>query len=208
VSRRPKTFAELLEPREYVWPKRGDRLLRATDDWEKAVTFSAPAFDRHVHIWAGYMRAGDALVEEAERESVDRDFLVYPILFVYRHGLELAIKWTIEQYGRYVDVYLDHQNLNHNLWQLWGLCKQVIVGVGDNDEDDDLSAVEQVVKDFHDLDKNAMAFRYSRNKDGTTIMLPNTPIDLGNIQRVMEAVDHFFSGVDGQLDAYTSAADW
>jgi hypothetical protein len=73
------------------------------------------------------MRAGAALVEEAERESADRHFLVYPILYNYRHGLELAIKWTITQYGRYVGVYLDYPNINHNLWISWGLCKQVII---------------------------------------------------------------------------------
>jgi hypothetical protein len=154
------------------------------------------------------MRAGEALVEEAEHESADRNFLVYPILFNYRHGLELALKWTIAQYGSYVDVYLDKQNIDHNLWYLWRLCKQIIIDLSDDEEDDDLRAVERIVKDFHDLDKNALAFRYSRTRDGGTILLPDAPIDLRNIQRVMEAVDNFFSGVDGQLDAIASAADW
>jgi hypothetical protein len=79
---------------------------------------------------------------------------------------------------------------------------------GEDDGDDELGAVEQVVKDFHDLDKNAMAFRYTRNKDGTTILLPDTLIDLRNIQMVMEAVDNFFSGADGQLNAIASAAEY
>jgi hypothetical protein len=30
-------------------------------------------------------------------------------------------------------------------------------------------------------------------------MLPDEPIDLGNLQRVMEAVDNFFKGADGML---------
>jgi hypothetical protein len=125
-------------------------------------------------------------------------------LFNYRHGLEVAIKWTIEQYGSYVDVYLE--NINHNLWHLWRLCKKVIVGLGsDEEEADDLSAVEQIVKDFHDLDKNATAFRYSHNKDGTTISLPDTSVDLRNIQRVIEAIDHFFIGVENNLGAIASA---
>src|SRR5260370_22626409 len=206
---RAKTFSDLLNPGPFLWPKKGDRLLRPGDDWDKQVSFSPHAFDRHVHIWSGYMRAGAALVGEAERESVDRHFLVYPILFNYRHGLELAIKWVIEQYGRYAGVSLGADALDHNLWKLWKLCKRVIVEVGSaGEEDEALHSVEQIVKDFHDLDKTATAFRYSKNKDGATIKLPDNAIDLGNVKRVMEAIDNFFSGVDVQLDANSSAADW
>jgi len=206
---RAKTFSELLNPDAFLWPKKGDRLLRSTGDWNKQVSFSPDAFDRHMHIWSGYMRAGAALVEEAERESVDRHFLVYPILFNYRHGLELAIKWVIGQYGRYADVSLGPDGVDHDLWKLWKLCRRVITAVGsEGEEDEALHSIEQIVKDFHDLDKTATAFRYSINKDGATIKLPDTAIDLSNVRRVMESVDNFFAGVDGQLDANSSAADW
>lgn len=205
MSRRAKSFSEILSQQclwpQYLWPKRGDRLLRATDDRDKAVTFSSRAFDRHVHIWSGYMRAGAALVEEAEREAVDRHFLVYPILFNYRHGLELAIKWIIERYGGYVSLTLDRTDLNHDLWSLWTLCKKVFIEIEGSEvvSDGTFKAVEQIVKDFHDLDKTGIGFRYSNNKDGLTIKLPDTPIDLGNVKNVMEAVDNYFSGVDGYL---------
>ena len=72
-----------------------------------------------------------------------------------------------------------------------------------------LQAVEQIVKDFHDLDKYAVALRYSKNKDGATILLPDEPVDLGNMQRVMEGVDNFFKGADGMLsDILSSAPDY
>jgi hypothetical protein len=70
-----------------------------------------------------------------------------------------------------------------------------------SDDDEPLKAVEQVVKDFHDLDREAIAFRYSRKTNGVTILLPDQPIDLENVPHVMEAVDHFFKGVDGILSA-------
>ena len=187
-------------PPKLSWLKQGDRLLPASDDWDKAVTFSPHGFDRFVHIWSGYVRAGDALVDAAERQSVDRHFLVYPILFNYRHGLELAIKWIIEQYGAYVEVHLDANDRNHDLWNLWKLCKQVLIEIGgERIGSEGLAAVEQIVKDFHDIDKSGVAFRYSRNKDGATIQLPKTPVDLLHIQQVMEGVDNFFTGADGVL---------
>jgi hypothetical protein len=91
--KRAKTFAEILESAQSRrWPKKGDRLLRPSNDWDRAVDFAHQPVSRHVHIWGGYMRAGAALVEECGKDSVDRYFLVYPILFNYRHGLELAMK--------------------------------------------------------------------------------------------------------------------
>ncbi|MHA1537912.1 MAG: hypothetical protein ACTSUD_10175 [Alphaproteobacteria bacterium] len=74
-------------------------------------------------------------------------------------------------------------------------------------EDESIPAVEQVIKDFHDLDEFALAFRYSRDKNGALISLPDGMIDLENIRNVMEAVSHFFDGADGQLDANSSTVD-
>jgi hypothetical protein len=183
AKKRPQTFgdvvdfSDLLDLSDYTWPKKGDRLLRSTDDWERAVTFSPHAFDRHVHIWTGYTRAGGALVAEAEREPAERDF--------------------------------DSDSRDHNLWQLWKLCKTVILRLGSEGEDDEgLRAVEQLVKDFHDLDKDGTAFRYSNTKTGMTIELPDKPIDVQHIRCMMEAVDHFFAGVDGQLHTNAGNIDW
>jgi hypothetical protein len=39
-----------------------------------------------------------------------------------------------------------------------------------------------VVKDFHDLDKGSLSFRYAQDKNGMTIRLPNEPFDLQNIK--------------------------
>ena len=206
----PKTFVEICESTgSYRWPTKGDRLFRVSDNWDRGVEFSAHPVLRHIHIWSGYIRAGAVLIEECARGSVDRHFLVYPILFNYRHGLELAMKWIIDRYGRYAGVRLTEAEHDHDLWGLWKYCKQVIVEVGSGGEDDEvLRVVEQIVKDFHDLDKSAMAFRYSTNKKGTTIKLPDTSMDLENIRDVMEAVDNFFTGADGQLDENSSAVDW
>lgn len=209
-KRRPKTFLEIAEgASDFRWPKKGDRLLRASNDWNKAVEFTEAPVERHVHIWTGYMRAGAALIDASEQEATDRHFLIYPILFNYRHGIELAMKWVIGQYGHYADVRLGADELDHDLWKLWKACRKVIVELGSSGEADEaLQAVQQVIKDIHDLDKGAMAFRYSTNKGGIAIRLPSHPIDLQHLRDVMEAVDNFFSGVDGELDANVSASDW
>ena len=151
------------------------------------------------------MSAAAALIDACEKDRPERQILIYPILFNYRHGIELAMKWIIVTYGRYSSAEIGEIE-HHDLWQLWKLCRQVIIEVGS--EDESILVVEQVIKDFHDLDKTALAFRYSRDKNRALIALPEGMIDLENIRDVMEAVGHFFDGADGQLGANSSTVDW
>jgi hypothetical protein len=199
----PKTFTEILTI-PHLWPKKGDRLLRSSEDWDASATFSRHQLSRDAHIWDGYMTAGAALIDEAERRPIDRSVLVYPILFNYRHGLEAAMKWTIERYGGYFEIGLDEKD--HNLWTLWVVCKKILIEA--DGDDDDILVVEQIVKDFHEVDKYAMAFRYSKNKNGATIPLPDKRVDLENIQRVMEAVDNFFTAADCVLGEHCANAPY
>lgn len=192
---------------EFKWPKKGDRLLRDENNWQRAVTFTEHEIARDVHIWDGYMQAGAMLVEECQsNERAPRHELVYPILFCYRHGLELAIKWIINRYGRYTDISAEDY-AHHNLWQLWKVCKKIIIDVGSDGGMESLMAVEQVVKDFHDLDEGSFSFRYSMDKKGALVRLPNVPFDLTNIKDVMEAVNNLFVGADGELDNSSSISD-
>lgn len=203
MSEKDNEFNALLD-QPLRWPKAGDRLLKGADSWDQGIEFSQDEISRNAEIWAGYMRAGDALLETCEREPHDRHFLIYPALFSYRHGLELAMKWVIDRYGGYARD-APAVPLSHNLWHLWELCRRVIVDVGSDGENEALLAVEQVVKDFYDLDRSAIAFRYSYDKQKTMVSLPGGTFDVPHIRGVMEGVGHFFEGVDGQLDYNASA---
>ena len=189
----------------YRWPKKGDRLLMQSQDCENAAEISSDVISRHVHIWDGNMRAGAVLIGACGENNPDRHSLIYPILLNYRRAIELAMKWIIFMYGRRATVQIDDYE-HHDLWKLWCLCKLIIVEFGS--EDEAIPVVEQIIKDFHDLDGSGQAFRYAYSKAGTLVELPNYPIDLPHIQDVMEGIGHFFDGADAQLDGHCSAADW
>jgi hypothetical protein len=121
------------------------------------------------------------------------------VFIVFFSLIVIIFAWLFRLAG----VALDE--LDHDLWSLWNKCKKILETAPHPDPDEAASAVEQIVKDFHDLDRNALAFRYSKNKKGTAILLPDKPIDLQNVQHVMEAVDRFFTGADGMLSDILSA---
>ncbi len=202
MKKRPKTFLEILE-QEHRWPRKGDRLLSRSSDWSRGVEFTSHPISKHVHLWDGYMSAGAGLIELCTQNGYEheRHTVIYPILFNYRHGLELAMKWIIMMYG---GEGMKGVAEDHNLWALWKQCRSIISHYGPSDEEAD-DAVEQVVKDFHDLDKAGITFRYGWGKDGREIRLPDHLVDLENIRDVMAGVAGFFNGLDGWLDDLKSA---
>jgi hypothetical protein len=97
------------------WPEAGDRLLSPGYD-----TFLAEGADeRSFRLLRGYKRAGDVLVQSALTHRYDRDSLVFPALFNYRHYIELALKAIVEEHGTFAGVALGTKN--HELPELWKL---------------------------------------------------------------------------------------
>jgi len=176
-------------------------LLRKSDNWNEAVTFSDQAVSRHVQIWSGYMRAGDALIDVCDHSALERNELIYPILFCYRHALEMAMKWIVRRYGSFAGV--PAPELDHDLWQLWRACKAIFEFSGE-DVDGTSEVVEKIIKEFHDLDSGSLSFRYSVSRNGILIRLPEGLIDLANVRDVMKGMANFFDGADAWLNELAS----
>jgi hypothetical protein len=191
---------------DFRWPCPDDRLVRKAVDWRNAITFSDYPTQRHALILDGYFRAAHALVDHCGTKMYKRQTMIYPILFCYRHALEMAMKWIVGSYGDHYGVSLPE--LDHNLWHLWQACRAIFTQVDDESAAVGTSTVEKLLKEFHDLDTSAEAFRYPvKKKDGSLIPLPDIAIDLINLREVMEGLEHFFSGADGYLDHLRSASD-
>ena len=126
--------------------------------------------------------------------------MVYPILFVYRHAIELAMKWILTMHGDYDANDITH----HDLWQLWKRCRHVIDTAG-GDGDGSTDIVETSIKKMHDLDKSAVAFRYGIDKNNNPPKLPEGLYDLENIRDVMTGVGHFFGCTYGMLSDLAGA---
>ena len=65
-----------------------------------------------------YQKGGDELVEVAKRTPRTADTLIYPILYCYRHYLELRLKSLIRDTSSLLDVPRDPP-ANHDLRALW-----------------------------------------------------------------------------------------
>jgi hypothetical protein len=149
------------------------------------------------------MLAGEKLVEACLLDRHQRHYLIYPILFNYRHGIEIAMKWTLNRYGRFASIY--EYDKNRRLIELWEACKIVMAEVGGDTDQEVDDAVESIIRELDKIDPGSLAFRYAETKAGADIKLPPYAVDLENLRDVMKGIDHFFNGLDGLLDTNSSS---
>jgi hypothetical protein len=198
-------MAKISESLETRWPRPDDRLLGKAGSWNSAIAFSDNPAERHALMLKGYFRAGDVLVDSCLKNLNEGHTLIYPILLCYRHALEMTMKGILDSYGHHYGVAAPKPN--HSLLLLWEACKAIFTQIDDEGAAISTSAVEKLIKEFHDLDARAEAFRYPEKKDGTLIDLPDYPFDLIGLRDVIEGLKNFFSGADGYLNHLCSASD-
>lgn len=115
----------------------------------------------------GYKIAAQTLVEKVLSRQSDVDYLVYPIIFLYRHYIELRLKEIIEHGSELLD--LDNKiPTHHEIMTLWtaGGARGIVLEVWPDDSGDDLKAMEETLKEFARYDQVASTFRYPVDTKG------------------------------------------
>jgi hypothetical protein len=153
------------------------------------------------------------LIQDVLGHQHECDFLVYPIVFLYRHHVELAIKriiscvpWVLRR-----DLTVDeksHLENTHKLEILWGdlepmfasICKAVN---WDKPKVADLQGVREYIRQLSEVDPSSENFRYWKPKRGK----PAIPERLRsfNIRHFSEMMGRLADFLEA-LDAATTAA--
>lgn len=186
------------------WPKPDDQPFVIDDDpWANA-NLKADSFSRLVFMIQGYKKAADLMVDAAEESPRDRDKLVFPIVFNYRHFVELSLKYQIATFGHTVGI--DAIWDTHNLGRLWECFEKVLAEYGTDDPDEIDPEMRRMVAEFAKLDELSFSFRYPRERNGNPVELSRDAIHLPTLKNVMNNFSGYFSGSDGYLSALQSAS--
>lgn len=191
------TFTDLLN-KPFRWPASGDCLFTSAENWWQNAAVAGDTFTRMVLIEDGFKRAAELLVDKAAEDNYQGSTLIYPIVFCYRHSLELALKYVIATYGRSAGIMPNTKS--HDLDVLWPVCRRVIEHFDRTHDNPDLNAVEECVAEFAKIDAGSYTFRYPTNTKGEAIEIDLPPVDLVKLRETMEAIHNFFTGVDGYID--------
>jgi hypothetical protein len=114
----------------------------------------------------GYRIAARRLAERAP-EWFEQDFLLYPIIFLYRHYVELRLKNLIALGQKLSDEPVNVPEV-HDLVKLWAKAKPRLLHEVNTDDDivREIPHAERVIADLAALDPRGTAFRYATNVHG------------------------------------------
>ena len=187
----------------FRWPRAGDRAFQSNEERSANAMLERGAQARFVLMAEGYKMGADAMIEEAAGDIYKSGTLVFPILFNYRHFIELQLKYTIATYGPTVGI--EPVWNSHNLIPLWNRLLELLDAYGTDDPDDADKIVGTIIEEFAKIDPNSFFHRYPVDTRGQVLELTREEVDLAALKDVMDGVSGFFTGADGYLDALKSA---
>lgn len=193
-------FERILE-QEFRWPRPGDDPFANSGGINASI--ADDDFSRFVLMMEGYKRAAESLVDRCLADWREASCLVFPIMFLYRHCLELQLKYIINTYG--VHVGCPPAWKTHDLTRLWGQFKRVLDEFGADDPEHTDSVVESIVAQFAKVDRDSSSHRYPCDIKGNPLPVIQDRVDLQTLKDVMDGVFGYFSGCDGYMDALASA---
>lgn len=192
------------EKSDFRWPKKGDQPFTTADNPFDNAVIEQRTHSRLVMMYMGYKLGADVMVQQSNRGNYERSCLVYPILFNYRHFIELALKYIISTYGGAVGVEPNWET--HSLKTLWESFIRVLDGYGHKDRDGTDLRVRDTISKFAIVDEKSFSFRYPVDKKGRKIPLSPEELDLNVLADVMKGLEGYLIGTDGYLDSLQNAS--
>jgi len=159
----------------------------------------------------GYKMAAEKLVELAEKEPYNADYLVFPIVFLYRQYLELRLKQLIFDGCSILGTSPDFPK-THRIDLLWESCKPVLHAIKLDDDPEvawrvaeGIGNIEACILEFGHIDPTSMAFRYPVDKELTPFLDGLEAINIRHFGESMNNVANFLNGVALSLPSHLRA---
>jgi hypothetical protein len=156
-------------------------------------------FDRYAY---GYFEAGSRLVKSLQADPFHVDSVIYPLVMVYRHGVETALKHLARILPPLCDE-TENVKLTHKLMDNWNIVRRYLEQL--EFEIEDLDRVGAILADLVEIDFNGEPFRYPESKDGKRYLQDTSHINVEILAEGMDYVGKYFEyacfGVDGLREA-------
>jgi hypothetical protein len=191
----------------YDFPETSDSLLKHTNRPGTSVCIMRDKITG-IPEWRGYIEgyklAPQILYQYVSEENRDQERLVYPILFLWQHFIEITLKYLNISFN--LDTF-DASELksNHKIKEHWHHVRNQIerhYGRSANTEAEEwYNAVGTIIMELCSLTACDEGFRYPLNKTGQTSLNPNfSHIDLANIDQSMTKLGHLFECITTDLE--------
>ena len=154
----------------------------------------------------GYRKAADALVLKLLDSHGDyiadlhmRFGMIYPIMFLYRHYIEIEFKDLIALAG--MTSLVDIKKMSgHGLKKLWSKVLECVEAVQGKDTRQEFEeAFEKVIEYFEQVDPRGDGFRYPKNVKGSAQWDSSFEVDIVKVSSDIKRLDHYCDELRGEL---------
>jgi len=177
--------------------------------------FEGSAVDQLSAYATGYHDAGKTLASQLEKAPGYADYEGYPILFLYRHALELYLKAIVYSGAKLVglisDETVDYQKLfqRHTLGTFLPALKVIWDQMGWSwdfgvDGFRSLSDFKSLIEEWDRIDRNSDVFRYPIKKNFDANLPEHFVVNVVMLSRrmdpILECLDGVVTGIDTEWD--------
>lgn len=191
-------------------PSIEDKFFVATGNpWDNACLSFRFGSDGWSYYVTGYKEAADTLVANVEVNQRQQDTFVYPIMFLYRHYLELALKSGIIQAQRFLGLppkIPTGGRKGHQINDLWQEYAQLIAQIESGGEE--LRQAGRLIEEFARVEQKPDAFRYPEDSGGKPTLSGIDLINLRNVKEIISKIADIFDGVNALIFEYSTSTTW
>jgi len=130
-------------------------------------------------------------------EYIEKNFLVFPIVFLYRHYIELRLKEIIKN-GYLLNINNDnqiHYTKEHSIDKLWNETKKIIKEALQEQAKRYVAPLDKLIKEFSKVDPGSYCFRYPVDTKGVPLKFDISHINLRNLSEVIEGMANLLDEV-------------
>lgn len=182
-------------------------LFKDGDDWENNSLLRRHTANQWIYYVEGYRIAAEKLIETVLNTQTERDTLIYPIVFLYRHYIEIQLKEIIETGSKYLDK-KRKQVKGHVLFPLWLEAKEIINEIWKADRDNEnIKQSEEIIKAICAIDTKSDAFRYPIDIKGKQTLKGIAVVNLRELKEGISPAIQFLDGVALGISALQDEKD-
>jgi hypothetical protein len=177
--------------------------VRSLDDTSAARLEGDPAAGDYRRR-RGFQSAAVLLLEEADRAPLwnDRDPLVWPALYSFRHYVELELKYLVRGFP---ELGLGSPPATHKLRKLWSPVAQGFARCFGEEDRQPFDALERAIAMLEALDPVGDGFRYATTRAGQSSMTEDVYLDPQALLRLIHEVDEVLGAAGMAFQAQAEA---
>lgn len=182
-----------------LWPSdfSGQQLFIKGDDWQNNSMLNWSNFRTDLYAFA-YKDAADGLVDAMADRKVPLDSGIYPLLFLYRHAIELQLKLMLST-SRNLAGLKPKSYDKHSLMPMWSELRKLLNEIDPAQPENNVTAVHEFIRQLDNVDPDSMAFRYATTRYGKDHLPGITHINIRHLRDVLNSIFLWLNGVYGWL---------